>query len=163
MKNFFETSIFTKLIVILGILAAALGIFWLGTVVGFRQAEYSSRWAGHYAEVFGGMRGPFSFGPGNIGGQGGDTIASSNGAVGTVMAVTLPTIAVKGSDEAEKVIVLGPKTLIRKFRSDATTTDIQVGDFLMAVGTPDEAGRIAATFVRIAPAMPTSMDRRMGR
>ncbi len=154
MKTFFESSTFTKLIVILSGLLAALVIFWLGTIVGFRQAEYSSRWTGHYAEVFGGMHSPFGSGFGA--GQGSDNLVSGNGASGTVLAVSLPTFAVKNSNEAEKVIVLGSNTVIRKLRSPATTTDIHAGDFVITVGTPDDQGRIAASFVRIMPQMATT-------
>src|SRR4051812_30131119 len=124
MKNLFESSLFTKLTAVLGILVVAFALFWLGTIVGFRQAAYSSRWAGNYAEVFGGDRSPFTFSTKGMGGgmMGGDHIMSSNGAVGTVMAVHLPTFAVKGLNEAEKVVIVSPQTVIRKFRAPASST-----------------------------------------
>ncbi len=153
MKNFIQSSTFTKLITALGVLVAALLVFWLGTVVGYRQAEFSSRWAGHYADVFGTMHGPFAF-PGF--GRDADDINTTNGAIGTVMSVNLPTVAVKNPNEAEKVVLISPKTVIRKFRAAGTTTDIRTGDFLVTVGTPDDDGRIVATFVRIMPPMPTT-------
>ncbi|MDB5238868.1 MAG: hypothetical protein JWO00_203 [Candidatus Parcubacteria bacterium] len=150
MKTFMESSWFNKLIAVFGILVVALAIFWLGTVVGSRHAEFSSRWSNHYAENFGGMRSPFAM-PSGSGSPGDDRLDASNGAVGTVMSVNLPNIAVKNQSEAEKVIVVGSTTIIRKMRSPATVTDIRVGDFLVTVGTPDDQGRIVATFVRIMP------------
>ena len=153
MKTFIEASWFSKLIAVLAGLVAALAIFWLGTIVGYRQAEFSSRWAGHYAEVFGDSHGPFAMPP--IG-PGADRLDSGNGAVGTVMSVNLPTIAVKNPNEAEKVIILSPQTVIRKFRGQGTTTDIHVGDFLVTVGSADEQGRIDASFVRVMPPNATS-------
>lgn len=149
-----ESAVVTKLIVVLAGLAAALGIFWLGTIVGFRQAEFSSRWAGHYSEVFSGMRSPFSFGSGGMM-QGSDVLVTGNGAIGTVTAVSLPTLVVKNPNEAEKVVTIGAQTVIRKFRSAATSTDIHQGDFITVIGTPDDQGRIKATFIRIMPPPPS--------
>ena len=148
MKDFLQSSLFTRLVTILGILLVALVIFGAGMSVGYNKAQFSSDWSNHYSDMFGGMRSPFAVTPDS------DDISAANGAAGTVIAVNLPTIAVKGQNEVEKIIVIGPSTVIRQFRSPATTTDIHVGDTLIGIGEPDSEGRIVATFVRLIPPPP---------
>ncbi len=143
-----QSAKFTRLIAVLGILVIALAIFWAGMAVGYRQAQFSSRWGDHYRETFGGPSSPFMM-PFSVSDN--DDIRTANGAAGQVIGINLPRIAVKGPDEAEKIVVLGSDTVIRRFRDPATTTDIALGDMMIAIGSPDEQGRIVATFVRIVP------------
>jgi hypothetical protein len=148
MKDFLQSSSFSRMISVLGILLAALVIFWAGTAVGYRQAEFSYRWSNHYTDVFGGGS-PFAFRPDA------DDLAAANGAAGKVVAVNLPQVTVKNPDQAEKVILISPATVIRRLHAVATTTDIRPGDVLIAIGSPDAEGRIVATFVRLMPPPPT--------
>jgi len=144
------------MISILGILLAALVIFWAGTAVGYRQAGFSYRWSNHYAEVFGGSS-PFSFRPDT------DDLSAPNGAAGMIVAVHLPEVTVKDPDQAEKVILISSNTVIRRFHGIATTSDIRTGDVLTAIGEPDSEGRIVATFVRLVPPPPSNASGTLGR
>lgn len=148
MKEIIRSSLLTRIIIILGALLIVLIIFGAGMAVGYRKAQFTSDWGNHYTDMFGGMRSPFAINPDA------DEISSADGAAGKVVAVNLPTVAVKGPNEVEKVIVIGPATVIRQFRDPATTTDIHIGDTLIGIGEPDSQGRIVATFVRLIPPPP---------
>ncbi len=146
----------SRVIIVCSIVLVALVIFWAGTLVGYTKAQYSMRWGSHYAENFGGPRSPF--GMMGMMRPSGDRVDAANGAAGTVIAVNLPTVAIKGPNEAEKVILIGNKTMIRRFRDQATSTDIHVGDMLVVIGTPNEQGQIAASFVRLMASSSASVS-----
>ncbi len=150
-KAFIGYSLVSRIIVVLAILLIGLIIFWAGAAVGWRQAQFSCGWDSHYAEVFGGPGSPFDIKPDQ------DDISVANGAAGQVIAINFPVIAVKGPDQVEKAIVLEPKTVIRFGRRTATTSDISLGDVLVAIGSPDKSGRIIASFVRIMPLLNQNM------
>ena len=145
MKDFFQSSLLSRMIVVLGILLVALLIFWAGTAVGERRSEFAGRWDDNYTGTFGGPGSPFAPGMNR------DNTVAANGAFGTVVGVNSQLIAVKGPNEAEKIVVIGPDTVIRQFHSLATTSDIKVGQTMIAIGDPDSQGRISATFIRIVP------------
>jgi len=151
MKEFMQSPLFDKLIWALGALLIALVIFAAGMMVGYRKAEFSFQWQTHYADMFGGEASPFA-----ITGDTDDNAPTSHGAFGQVVAVDMPTVTVKGPREAEKVIVIGPETAIRRFRGPATSTDIVVGESVVAIGEPDSQGRIMASLIRIMPPPPRS-------
>lgn len=146
MKEFLQSPLFDKLIRALGALLIALIVFAAGVMVGYRKAEFSYHWETHYADMFGGSASPFA-----ITGDTDDNVPTSHGAFGQVVAVDLPTLTVKGPREAEKIIIIGPDTAIRRFRNSASTTDISVGQSVVVIGTPDDEGRIEATLIRIMP------------
>lgn len=150
MKKFLESHWFARMTALLGILVVALIIFAAGVSVGYRKATFSQRWTAHYGDVFGGPGSPFFFARIDKDGDG-DFMAASNGAAGKVIAVRYPSVAVKGPNEVEKVVIVGTSTIVRQMRSQGSTTDIRVGDMMTAIGQPDDQGRIVATFVRILP------------
>lgn len=162
MQYFKNLSVAARTLAVVCALLVIILIFWAGTAVGYKQAEFSYRWDRHYAEVFGGPGSPFaSGGPrgmmgGNItnmmyvGTPQGDA-SSSNGVAGTIVAVNLPSIAVKDPSRAERVILISTNTTIRRMHAVASSTELRVGDVITAIGTPDAEGRILASFVRIMP------------
>jgi hypothetical protein len=52
------------------------------------------------------------------------------------------------------VIVIGSDTIIAQMRSQATSTDIKVGDNVVVVGEPNDQGQIIAKLIRLMPPMP---------
>jgi hypothetical protein len=153
-NKFLQSEKYSRLIKTLGILLAVLVIFSAGLFVGYHKAEFSYRWSDNYYRDFGGPLSPFApFGPAGISDDA-DNIPTPHGAFGTIIGVNLPTFAVKGPDEAEKVVVIGPHTIIRSMRNLGTTTDIHTGQSVIIIGEPDSQGQINASFVRIVPAPP---------
>jgi len=81
---------------------------------------------------------------------------NSRGAVGQIFSVTLPKLIVHGTNQAEQAVMVSSSTLVRFLRSPATINDIKVGDDIVVVGYPDNAGNIIATFIRIVPSPSSS-------
>ena len=124
-----------------------LAIFWLGTFVGFKKAMFVSGWQREYDNQFGGPRSMLSFG------MMGDDNPNSHGAFGQVIAVNLPQIVVKGEAEAEKTILIGTSTMIRRYHDIASSSDISVGSNIIVIGNPDDKGEVLASFIRIMDMM----------
>ena len=127
----------------LGILLVVLIIFAAGIFVGYHEADFSGSWSDNYMHNFGGPESPFGLRDTD------DNTPTPHGAFGTVIGVNLPSFAVKGPDEAEKVIVISPQTIIRAMHAQASTTDIHIGEMVVIIGEPDQQGQINASFVRI--------------
>jgi hypothetical protein len=147
---FLQSEGYTRLLTALGFLLAALVIFGAGIFVGYSKAEFSYHWSNNYYRDFGGPESPFGL-PGSD-----DGAPNSYGAFGTVVGVNLPLFAVKGPNEAEKVVIISPQTTIHLLRDPATTTDIHPGESVIVIGEPDDQGQIEASFVRILPLPPSS-------
>ncbi len=141
-------------------LAAAFLIFAAGVFVGFHKAEFSYRWAENYRANFigsravGGMMGAMF---GKLGERG---FIDPYGAAGKIIEIDSaaggqPSLIVKGEDGAEKTILV-KKDAIRKFSESAKIGDLQIGDFIVAIGRPNDQGQIEAKFVRIMPAPASS-------
>ncbi len=54
----------------------------------------------------------------------------------------------------EKIVVINDQTKIAKHRNAATTTDIQVGDFIVVIGEPNDSGQVIAKLIRLMPPPP---------
>ena len=156
LKDLMQSHTYSRLIALLAILVAALVVFWAGTVVGYRQAAFSHQWDDNYAMQFGGPRSPFG-----MMSDGDDSTLSPHGAFGTVVGFNFPTMIVKGPSEAEKKITLNDSTVVRRFRSFATTTDIKPGETVVVIGEPDSQGGITASLIRIVPPQGSSTPQMM--
>ncbi len=150
LNDFLQSKRYSRLLASLGILLVALIVFAAGIIVGYRKAEFSYRWSNNYYRNFGGPSSPFGLSDAD------DNALSPHGAFGTVIGVNLPSFAVRGPDEAEKIVIIGPQTVIRSMRNPATTSDIRTGQSVIIIGEPDEQGQIDASFVRIVPPPPSS-------
>ena len=151
--NFFRSKSYGNLFKALSVLLAILIIFSAGLFVGYRKAEFSYHWSNNYYRDFGGPHSPFGMMSG-----GDDATPNPHGAFGTVVSVNLPSIAVKGPREAEKVIIIGPRTIVHLLRNLATSSDIHAGQSIIVVGEPDEQGQIQASFIRILPPPPDKLS-----
>ncbi len=128
-----------------GICIVAIAIFQAGVFVGFKKASFGRMWGENYIENFGpGHRGLREVGMVN-------RLPSSNGAVGTILKVDLPTIAVEGSDGIEKIVLLSAATHIKRGRSDISVEELRVDDSVVVIGSPNNKGQIEAKLVRVMP------------
>ena len=152
-------SLLPRIIAVLGILFLVTLIFWFGVLVGYHHGLVSTRWSDHYGEVWSGTGSPFMGGMmgGNIPSRNGaDMMYASNGAVGKVVGINLPSIAVKNDNQAEKIVLVNSSTTIRRFHDVASSTEIHIGDTIVSIGYPDAQGRIQASFIRLIPAIQTN-------
>ena len=139
----------TRIIIILGSILVILVAFAGGVAVGYHKGVFSYNWNANYSR---GMNDPRSFlapfQPDN------DDI-NPHGTVGEIISIHLPDIMVKGVGTAEQIVTISPTTtVIRSMHDVASTTVLKTGMQVVVIGSPDDDGRIHATFVRIMPPRP---------
>lgn len=128
-------------VIILLILAA--GIF-----IGGMKARFSYRWAENYHKNFGGPRGGFL--GGFRGFPAGDFI-EGHGNVGEIIKINGSEFVIKGSGDVEKTIVTTENTVMEKGRKTVKKEELKVGDFIVAIGSPNDKGQIEAKLIRVMP------------
>ena len=142
-----------KTLKILGVILAAMIIFSGGMIVGFFKGEFSEKWDRNYMGVMGGPRSPFSTFSDTDG-----RAPSPHGTAGQVISFNNNQLVIKGPGDTENVVTISPQTVIRELHRQGTTTEILAGSWVTAIGSPDESGRLVATFVRIMPAPPQNIN-----
>jgi len=144
-KNLFQTQIVSKIMLGIGILLVVLLIFQAGIYFGARKASFACHWDNAFFGRNNDPRSPLApfrrFDPIN-----------PHGVVGSIVSVRLPSMMVRGDRSSDEEIVnIGPETIIRRFRENASTTDLLPGQDVIVVGESDETGGIRASLIRIMP------------
>ena len=146
-KKEYATKIIQRILIIVGVLVVILVIFQAGMFVGYRKASFSYSMGDRYYRTFDEPgRGYF--------GQFDKDLPEANGAVGSIVRISLPTFVVATPDNIEKIIRINDDTIIRQFRNVATASDLKVGDKVVALGNPNGQAEIEAKLIRILPAPP---------
>ncbi len=141
-----ESDKFTKALIGVGLVVAALVIFEAGMYVGVHKTEFSLQEGDEFYRVFDPGAGP--------GALFGSDFTTAHGAAGKVISVSLPTFVVEQTNNTEKVIAVTDDTQIRSFRDATSSGAIRAGNFVIVIGEPDQNGRIDATLVRLVPPPP---------
>ena len=144
-KEFTRSKTFRRILISVGVFICTLIIFQAGMFIGFRKASFSYRFGDNYYRAFG-DRGPKPFRESMMG-----AFIESNGAMGKIISINLPTFVLLGPDNIEKVILIKNDTLIRHLDASATSSDLKVDDFVVAFGSPNENSEIEAKLVRVIP------------
>ncbi|MHB1316748.1 MAG: DUF5666 domain-containing protein [Minisyncoccota bacterium] len=146
-KDFIQSKSFRGILIGLGISIVTLTIFQVGVSVGYRKAIFSHRLGDNFEKNFKDPRGGFGFkgDPREMDMPGG------HGAAGKIVSISLPVIIVAGPDNLEKTVVVNDDTEIREFRNNITKDKLQVGSYIIVLGTPDDKGQIDAKLIRLAP------------
>jgi len=124
-------------------------IFRLGMAVGFYKAGFSYRWGENYHRNFGGPRAGF------LGDFFGRDLIESHGTVGKIIKVEPPSIIIDGKDGIEKDIVIKDDTAVKKMHETIAAKDLKIDDFVVVVGSPNNAGQIEAKLIRVMPSPAT--------
>lgn len=132
------------IIVALSGLVIFLLSFGMGVRVGGMKARYSYRWAENYHRNFGGPPSGFL---GILPGFPQEEFIEGHGAVGEIIEVSDNSFVVKGRANVEKIVVLDEGTIINKGRELAE--GLEVGEFVVVIGSPNEEGQIKARLIRI--------------
>ncbi|MDE2079467.1 MAG: hypothetical protein KGI73_03710 [Patescibacteria group bacterium] len=141
-----ESEKFTKVLIGVGLLFAALIIFEAGVFVGIRKAGTAfGVGENYYYRAIG--PGPFGDDPF------GEELSNANGAAGKVLSASPSTILVEGRN-GERTVVISATTTVRRLNSATTSSAIAPNDFVIVIGQPDTAGAIHAAFIRVVPAPP---------
>lgn len=142
----FESKIFIGILYGIGIMIILMVVFSLGASFGSHKASFGKAWGENYERNFGRMSPPA------LGlGSNKDSFPNAHGAIGKIIKIELPTIIVQDKDNTEKVILLKEDTKIQKMKSKLATNDLNVDDFIVVIGSPNEIGQIEAKLIRIMP------------
>lgn len=170
-KKFFQSkSVLIITLIIVGLIVLLL-VFKAGTLIGYRKAGFSFGWSDNYHRNFAGPRAGFLkdfndrdfIEPNGTFGQiikiststPAQSLPSQDNA-GQAISGQLATLVVKGSSDAEKVIIITDKTIINRFRESIKPADLKLDDFIVVIGEPNNAGQIEAKLIRILPPPPSA-------
>ena len=147
LKDIHKSKTVRGVVIGLGVIILVLGIFKLGQMSGFHKAKFSERFGDNFHRNFVDNRGEGFLkdlsdrrGP-----------PSGYGAVGKIVSIALPLVVVAGPDNLEKTILIKEDTLVRQFRDKIIATDLKVGDNIVILGVPNDAGQVEAKLIRIIP------------
>lgn len=130
---------------VIGALILAMLIFHAGVVVGTHRGEFRGLGMSR------GFRPPFL--PSGFELPHG-FIQNDHGAVGAIIAVTLPTFTMETREGTSQTIVVSTTTMIRGIEGGGTGA-LSVGNKIVVLGELDSQGRINAKLIRIiSPAIP---------
>ena len=132
----------------IGAIIALLLVFAAGTMVGFKKANFSFRWAENYHQNFGGPRGGFF---GQINGR---DFINAHGVFGQIIKIDGSTLIINGRDNTEKIVLIKNDTVINGPQNNLKLADLKVNDYIVVIGDPNNAGQIEARLIRLMPAMP---------
>ncbi len=145
-QKIFESRILKTIIYSLAIIILAILIFQAGVFVGYRKAAFSYQWGENYYRAFGDTgRKPM------MGGFVLDGLTGAHGVAGKIMKVSLPNFIIEGQDKIEKMIFIKDDTVINRSRDSIKSSELQAGDFVIVIGSPDDEGKIQANLIRLAP------------
>lgn len=138
----------TPLIIALLAIAALLGAFQVGMMVGFRKATYAFRWGDRYHQMFAGPQNGFLD---DFRGKG---YMDAHGLFGSVMKVDQDVMLLRDKDDQEKMVLSTPDTLVRRGMDRMPFQQIPVNARVVVIGEPDPMGRVMARFIRLFDAPP---------
>ena len=151
-KKVFESTISTRILIVVGVVVVTMLIFSAGIFVGFHKASFGRAWGENYERNFGMGPNRMMFGR--------DNFPNAHGAVGKIIKIELPTIIVQDEkDNTEKVILIkeGGDTRIQEMMTSIKATDLAINDYVVVIGSPNDQGQIEAKFIRVMPfGLPTS-------
>ncbi len=149
MKNFHDFLSSKKVRLTAGVVGAfflAALIFHAGVVVGSHRGTFGrfGMERGFRSSFFpGGFELPHGF------------MFGTHGAVGTITAVTLPTLTLQTREGTNETILVDTSTIIRNMGA-ADTKALATGTQAIVLGEPDSQGRIDAKLIRILPSAPST-------
>ncbi|MBI2640716.1 MAG: hypothetical protein HYW91_02435 [Candidatus Sungbacteria bacterium] len=145
-SKLFRSKVFTVVLLGLGAFIILLVIFKAGVAVGFKKAGFSYRWGENYHRNFAGPRGGF------LKDLRDQDFMEAHGTFGSILKIDGLTIVISGKDGTEKTILANDNTVVRRFRDEIKLSDLKEGDYIVVIGSPNDAGQIEAKLIRVMPA-----------
>jgi hypothetical protein len=146
MQNIYNSKWFGWALGGIGVLILLLLVFRMGIYVGEKRENLANNWGENYGRFFGEPK-PGFFPPVSVGPAGMEMNAFGNG--GIVLKVDGNSLAIKGNDGNEKIIVTDSSTVVRGIRQDISLSDIKTGDAIVVLGEPNNNGQILAKLIRV--------------
>ena len=150
LKEFFQSKKFTKTLCGVGIAIIVLFVFQAGVFVGYKKASFSHRGGDNYFRAFGERKHKGAFYKGALQ----KDFSGAHGAIGKIINLDFPSFVIESSDNTEKIALISDKTVVRRFRETINPSDLNIDDFVVVIGSPDDQGRIEARLIRLMPSPP---------
>src|SRR3990172_8160790 len=125
-----------------GLLLAVLFIFWLGMVVGERKADFTHRVGEQFGREFGGRVAPPPVGRPHIFPAPGKGFFGGHGTAGEVVKAEDGQLVIVGPENVEKTVIVSENTVLIKGRERVQPREIEVGNRVVVIGTPNNEGQI---------------------
>jgi hypothetical protein len=156
-KDFLRSSMFKKILIGLGVVIVICLVFQAGIFIGHRRAGFSYNWGEKYDRTFG--RRERGFMPFNrmMPLPLGRDFTNSNGTIGKIISVNLPTLVIEDQDKVEKIVLIKEDTVIRSLRDAVRPADLKVNDSVVIVGSPNDKAQIEAKLIRLMPEPPPAL------
>ena len=156
-KKFFKKDVLRRVIVGLAGFVVILLVFGAGVEVGTMKARYSYRWAENYHQNFAGPKDGFFSEWRNF--PRGEFI-NPHGVFGSIIKIDGNIVITKSKDDVEKTVLVSENTLIQKGRETIKSSDLNVEENIIVIGSPNEQGQIEAKLIRVMPDSEPMMFRR---
>lgn len=148
-----DKTILKKSLIALVSILILLFVFNLGIFLGYRKASFYYKGALNYGPNIFGQAYP----PDNNAAMPLRRLNAANdhGAVGNVILSNLSpdkksgNIIIENKDGIEESILISPNTVIRKNNAKISAVNINLGDSIVVLGSPNASGQIQADFIRI--------------
>lgn len=137
-------------IVAMAVLIAALGILRFGIIIGYNKAQFAGDFGNNFESNFLGPR---------HGMRSMMQLPVSHGAAGGIVSIDLPEFVVADAENLEKIVTIGTSTIIRRFDDNIKSDELNVGDFVVVLGNPNQVGQIEAKLIRVMPSDPEGFTR----
>lgn len=128
--------------------AAAVLIFGIGMFVGGTKARFSYRWAESYHKNFGGPRGGF-LNDWRKGSPPSVDFIEGHGAFGEIIKINDSDLIIRDRGNVEKIIIITENTALTKRGETIKKDKLNVGDYAVVIGSPNDKGQIEAKFIRL--------------
>jgi hypothetical protein len=149
---FFRSKLFIGIIFGVCIMLVVMGIFEAGVMVGYHEATFSSRWGQNYERNFGSM--------GMMPGLPNDHLPNPDGTFGKIISVSTAasttTLVVNSPQNPEEKVVVSADTLVRDHMNTINATSLNIGSYVVVLGSPNDQGEIEAKLIRVVPAPSTT-------
>jgi hypothetical protein len=148
-EDIFQSKIFKWVIVGVACFIILTFVFGLGVFVGGRRANFSFKWAEEYHRNFSGPQDGFF---GNFMDMDRE-FSNANGSFGQIIEVNAEdgTLTIKDIGNVEKEILTSNRTSIVFQRNNLEISDLKIGDSVVIIGEPTNAGQITAELIRVMP------------
>ena len=146
-KEFFQSKKFTQALYGVGVAIAVLFVFQAGVFVGYKKASFSHRGGDNYFRAFGERKHKGIFYKDALQ----KDFSVAHGSMGKIISLDLPSFVIENSDNTEKIALISEKTVVRRFRETISPAELNIDDFVVVIGSPDDQGRIEARLIRLMP------------
>jgi hypothetical protein len=146
-KEKLQSKKYRDVILVAAILVATFLVFTAGMEVGYMKASFHYRLADNYNRGFG----PNSKDHPMMGLVPPNDVTSAHGANGKIISINLPLVVVADFDHTEKTVRITDDTTTRKMRDTISANDLEVGSYVLVIGTPNDNAEIEAKFIRVMP------------